>query len=68
VEIIGSIAIIIEIPLPIPSPPGGCAVMMMEGGFRRDPAVAGSGSSALECGRSKVWVIGLLRNGIPLMG
>ena len=64
-EIIGSIAIIIEIRLPIPSPPGGCVVIKMEGGFPRNPAVAGSGSSALECGRSKVWVIGLqfLRTG-----
>jgi hypothetical protein len=38
---------------------------MMEGGFRRNRQ---SGSSALERGRLKVWVIGLLRNGILFMG
>jgi hypothetical protein len=42
--------------------------MMDEGRFRRNPAVAGSGSSALECGRLKLWLIGLLRNGIVFMG
>ena len=45
-----------------------CVVIMMEGEFRRNPAVAGSGSSALECGRLKLWVIGLLGNGILFMG
>ena len=34
--------------------------MMMEGGFRRNRQ---SGSSALECGRLKLWVIGLLGKG-----
>jgi hypothetical protein len=42
--------------------------MIKEGRFWRNPAVAGSGSSALECGRLKLWVIGLLRNGILFMG
>jgi len=42
-----------------------CVVIMMEGGFRRDRQ---SGSSALECGRLNLWVIGLLRNGILFMG
>ena len=37
----------------------------MEGGFRRNRQ---SGSSALECGRLKVWGIGLLKNGMPFMG
>ena len=41
---------------------------MMESGFRRNPAVAGSGSSALECGRLKLCVIGLLGNGFLFMG
>jgi hypothetical protein len=41
---------------------------MMESGFRRNPALAGSGSSALECGRLKLWVIGLLGNGFLFMG
>jgi hypothetical protein len=31
-------------------------------------AVAGSGSSALECGRLDSWVIGLLRNRILFIG
>jgi hypothetical protein len=38
---------------------------MMEVGFRRNRQ---SGSSALECGRLKLWVIGLLENGILFMG
>jgi hypothetical protein len=50
------------------SPLRGCVVMMMEGRFRRNPALAGSGSSALECGRLKVWVINLLKNWILFMG
>ncbi len=37
----------------------------MEGGLRRNRQL---GSSALECGRLKVWVIGLLRDGILFMG
>jgi hypothetical protein len=37
----------------------------MEGGFRRNRQ---SGSSALECGRLKVWLIGLLRKGILFTG
>jgi len=41
---------------------------MMEGGFRRNPAVAGSGSSALECGRLRLWAIGLLGKGILFIG
>jgi hypothetical protein len=48
-----------------PSPPRDCVVIVMEGGFRRNRQ---SGSSALECGRLKVWVIGVLRNGILFMG
>jgi hypothetical protein len=44
---------------------GDCVVIMMEGRFRRDRQ---SGSSALECGHLKLWVIGLLRNGILFMG
>jgi hypothetical protein len=52
----------------IPLSLGDCVVIMMEGRFRRDPAVAGSGSSALECGHLKLWGIGLLRNGILSMG
>ena len=47
---------------------GDCVVMMREARFRRNPAVAGSDSLALECGRLKLWVIGLLRNGILFMG
>jgi len=39
--------------------------MMKEVKFRRDRQ---SGSSALECGRLKLWVIGLLRNLIPFVG
>ena len=50
------------------SPLRGCVVMMMEGRFRRNPALAGSGSSALECGRLDSWVIGLLRNRIIFIG
>jgi len=50
---------------PIPPLLRDCVVIMMEGGFRRDRQ---SGSSALECGRLKLWVIGLLRNGILFMG
>jgi hypothetical protein len=42
--------------------------MIKEGRFRRNPALAGSGSSALECGRLKLWVIGLLRNEILFTG
>ena len=38
--------------------------MMEEGKFRRNRQ---SGSSALECGRLKLWLIGLLRNGIVFM-
>jgi hypothetical protein len=50
---------------PSPSPPRDCVVIMIEGGCRRDRQ---SGSSALECGRLKLWVIGLLGNGILFMG
>ena len=39
--------------------------MMKEVRFRRDSQ---SGSSALECGRLKLWVIGLLRNLILFVG
>jgi hypothetical protein len=46
-------------------PLGDCVVIMREGRFRRNRR---SGSSALECGRLKLWVIGLLRNGILFMG
>ncbi len=52
-------------PPPSPSPLGDCVVIMMEGEFRRNRQ---SGSSALECGRLKLWVIGLLGNGILFMG
>jgi len=55
----------IPIPHPIPLPPGDRVVIMMESGFRRNRQ---SGSSALECGRLKLWVIGLLGNGILFMG
>jgi hypothetical protein len=41
-----------------------CVVIMMESGFRRNRQ---SGSSALECGRLKLGVIGLLGNGIHFM-
>ena len=52
-----------------PSPPfRDCVVIMMESGFQRNPALAGSGSSALECGRLKLWVIGLVGNGFLFMG
>jgi hypothetical protein len=37
----------------------------MEGGFRRNRQ---SGFSVLECGRLKVWAIGLPRNGILFVG
>jgi hypothetical protein len=47
-----------------PSPSRDCVVIMMEGGFRENRQ---SGSSALECGRLKLWVIGLLGNGIHFM-
>ena len=40
-----------DFPSPFPSPQGNCVVIIMKGRFRRNPAVAGSGSSALECGR-----------------
>ena len=56
------------LPPPLLPPQGDCVAIMMEGGFRRNPAVAGSGSSALECGHLKLRVIGLLRNGILFMG
>jgi hypothetical protein len=52
-------------PLTLPFSPGDCVVIMMEGRFRRDRQ---SDSSALECGHLKLWVIGLLRNGILFMG
>jgi hypothetical protein len=52
-------------PHPDPPPSRGCVVMMEEGRFRRNRQ---SGSSALECGRLKLWLIGLLRNGIVFMG
>ena len=42
-----------------PSPLRDCVIMMGESGFRQDRQ---SGSSVLECGRLKLWVIGLLRN------
>jgi len=48
-----------------PLPPGVCVVIRMKGGFRRD---RWSNSSALECGRLELWVIGFLRNGILFMG
>ena len=41
-------------------PFGDSVITRMAGGLRRNPAVAGSRSSALERGRSKLWVIGLL--------
>jgi hypothetical protein len=46
-------------------PLGDCVTIVMKGGFRWNRQ---SGSSALECGRLRVWVIGLLRNGILFMG
>lgn len=42
--------------------------IMVEGEFRRNPAVAGSGFSALEWGRLKLWVIGHVGKGIFPMG
>jgi hypothetical protein len=48
-----------------PPPSRDCVVIMMEGRFRWNRQ---SGSSALECGRLKSWVIGLLRNGILFIG
>jgi hypothetical protein len=51
--------------LTLPLSPRDCVIIMMEGGFRRDRR---SDSSALECGRLNLWVIGLLRNGILFMG
>jgi hypothetical protein len=56
--------IFIKNPHKNPSPYGGCVVMMEEGKFRRNRQ---SGSTALEFGCLKLWLIGLLRSGIIFM-
>ena len=51
---------------PFSSPQRDGIVIRIEGRFHRNRH---SGSSALEeCGRFKLWVIGLLRDGILFMG
>jgi hypothetical protein len=47
---------------PVPSELDDCVVIMMESGSGRDPALAGSGSSALECGHLEWSVIELAAN------
>ena len=41
-----------------------CLVIIMEGKYWRNPALAGLGSSALECGHLELWVIELPANAI----
>jgi len=48
----------------IPLPLGECVVIMMKERLGQDPALAGSGSLALECRHLELWVIELVSNTI----